>query len=193
MAKAWFLHKGAMDRDADILLMEHGWDRIASPDEFSMWRKQGDTGKMFVYPDGSWQFLSNLRRILAEGSDSESLKIYVSGQAKPIEHMGNSRLASNPVEYIRRKRAMPNIQTLEQKRRYDLGMQLTQLGKEVLQLNRVKDKNSISNKLNMIGGSFANGYANFSDTYPGVKTLPWELPPADHAQFVADNGIKRFT
>jgi hypothetical protein len=92
MSKALFLRKGAMDNiiDPHKLMGDYGWEQLPQESfhNFTMFRKPGKPGRMFIYNGGLWQLLDNSRKIVDQGPDAESLQVFLSGDRKPIEHMG---------------------------------------------------------------------------------------------------------
>ena len=91
MAKALFLRKGAMDEIVDPygLLRDHGWETVPGEHPgFMIWRKLGQPGRIFLYESGRWQLIDNTRHVLENGPDIESLEVYLTGNVKPLEHMG---------------------------------------------------------------------------------------------------------
>ena len=78
--------------NAGELLVSHEWEQIPSEHTvFTMWHKPESKYTLFVYNNGEWHLNDKNRNVIRSGDDFETLVALVTGDVKPIEHMGSKQ------------------------------------------------------------------------------------------------------
>jgi hypothetical protein len=89
MGNAKLLKKYALV-DPTHLLESHGWHSIpVTHGAYTAWRNPKVPATLFVYPDGAWHLVNKLRSVVNSGHDIETLIAWLTGDVKPIEHIGS--------------------------------------------------------------------------------------------------------
>ena len=89
MANAKLLKKFAFV-DPIYALKSHGYHHVPSNHEsFTMWRNLEKPGTLFLYDSGEWHVVDRSRTVLSNGYNTETLIAWLTGNEKPLEHMGS--------------------------------------------------------------------------------------------------------
>jgi hypothetical protein len=72
------------------ILENHGWQSVPSEHiTFTMWRNPKKPGHtLFLYEDGEWHLLNRHRTVVNSGSDTDTLISWLTGDVKPVDHLG---------------------------------------------------------------------------------------------------------